>query len=270
MTTDITLGIAGTGVVGTTVARALDRGMPGFRLAGVAASGPDRVTELNATLGTPVEDMSFAELARHCDWVLEALPPALFADLARPVIEAGKTLVVLSCSQLLEHEALIGQARDTGATILVPSGAILGLDALRAAAEGILHSVTVETRKPPAGLAKAPYVVEQGLDLAGLTEPLCILKGSVREVARHFPANVNVAAATALAGMGPDATQMEIWADPEMTRNRHTVRVTSDSSDFTVSIEGRPSPQNPATGLLTAQSVLALLRRESMTLRVGT
>lgn len=270
MAGSIAFGIAGTGAIGATVARALDDGIEGFHLAGVAASRPERLEELNATLSAPAQGMDFGALAERCDWVLESLPPRLFGDLAEPVLAAGKTLVVLSCSQLLGREDLFQLARERGARVKVPSGAMLGLDALKAVAVGALRSVTIETRKPVAGLIRAPYIQRTGLDLEGLAEPMKILSGSVTEVAREFPANVNVAAAVSLAGLGPDETRMEIWADPGLTRNRHIVRVTSDSSDYTVSIENRTSPENPATGRITPQSVIALLRHHGATLQVGT
>jgi aspartate dehydrogenase len=147
---------------------------------------------------------------------------------------------------------------------------MLGLDAIKGVAVGEITSVVIETRKPVAGLIKAPYVAQMGLDLTSLTEPALILEGSVTEVARAFPANVNVAAAVSLAGIGPDKTRMEVWADPSLERNKHSVRVTSDSSDFTMSIQNRPSAENPATGKITAMSVIALLRQRSAVLQVGT
>ena len=108
------------------------------------------------------------------------------------------------------------------------------------------------------------------IDLTKITKPYLIMEGSVTEVAQAFPANVNVAAAVSLAGPGPDKTRMEVWADPALERNLHTVRVTSDSSDFTMSIQNRPSVENPATGKITALSVIALLRQKTAVLQVGT
>ena len=93
--------------------------------------------------------------------------------------------------------------------------------------------------------------------------------GSARQAIKGFPANVNVAVALSLAGIGPDATTVEIWADPTATRNTHTIEVTSDSSDFTMTIAGRPTEANPATGKITALSVLAALRRLTSPLVVG-
>jgi len=265
------VGIAGTGAIGLSVARALDAGeIPGFTLAAISARRAERAAEVNAMLTTPVPVHDFAGLAEHCDVIIECLPPQLFPEIARPVLLAGKTLVVLSASQLLQQGDLVDLSEAHGGKIIVPSGAMLGLDAIKAAAVGRLTSVSMTTRKPVAGLIGAPYLVKNGIDLSEIIEPVCIMSGSVSEIACEFPANVNVAAAISLAGLGPDLTRLEIWADPKVTRNVHSVRVTSDSSDFTMSIEGRPSDDNPATGRITAQSVIALLRQMTATLRIGT
>jgi aspartate dehydrogenase len=125
------------------------------------------------------------------------------------------------------------------------------------------------TRKPVMGLAGAPYIVENNIDIERITEPLKIFEGTAREAAKGFPANLNVAVALSLAGIGPDRTKLEIWADPALTRNVHRVDVESDSARFSMSIENIPS-ENPKTGLITALSVIAYLRKLSASLRVGT
>jgi len=265
------VGIAGTGAIGLKVAKVLEEGgIPDCILGGVAARTPERAIGVAKVFSTPVAFLSFDELAAECDLVIEALPPVLFDDLARPVLENGKTLVVLSASQLLGRHDLIALAGVAGGRILVPSGAMLGLDAVKAASLGVIESITIETRKPVAGLLHAPYLQKAGLDLRELTEATCILAGSVTEIAKEFPANVNVAATLSLAGIGPDRMRMEIWADPTLVRNMHTVRVTSDSSDFTMQIQNRPSAENAATGRITPQSVIALLKDLTSVLRVGT
>jgi aspartate dehydrogenase len=267
----VKVGIAGTGAVGSGVARAIDRGdVPGCTLHAVAARTQKRGREFNSTLQNPVPVVDFTELADRSDLVLEALPPELFEQVARPAVSAGKILVAMSASQLLERPELIRLAEQNGARIIIPSGAILGVDAVKAAAVGTIQSVTIQTRKPPASLTKSPYVTRMGVRLDSLTEPICIMRGTVSEVARVFPANVNVAAALSLAGIGPERTKMEIWADPFAKFNAHTVTVTSDSSNFSMSIQNHPSEANPATGRITCQSVLALLRELNSTLRVGT
>ncbi len=96
-----------------------------------------------------------------------------------------------------------------------------------------------------------------------------MFEGTARQAIAGFPANVNVAVALSLAGIGPDQTRIEIWADPGVTRNTHTVIVKSDSSDLTMTIENIPSQDNPRTGRITALSVLAALRRLTAPLVVG-
>jgi aspartate dehydrogenase len=164
---------------------------------------------------------------------------------------------------------LVRRAQQTGARIVVPTGALLGLDAVRAAAEGPIDSVTLETRKPPGGLDGAPYLAEHGIQVLGITEPLCVFRGNALDAAAGFPANVNVAAALALAGVGPMRTRVEIWADPGVTRNTHTIRVEAAAARLTMTIENVPSEDNPRTGKITTLSVLACLRGLVNTLKVG-
>jgi len=154
--------------------------------------------------------------------------------------------VPLSVGALLAHPDLEERARATGARILVPTGALIGLDAVRAAAEGKIHSVRMVTRKPPQGLAGAPYLIANNISLDGLTAPLKVFEGTARDGARGFPANVNVAAALSLAGIGPDRTRLEIWADPGVTRNMHAIEVDAESARFSMSIENIPSAEKSA------------------------
>jgi aspartate dehydrogenase len=201
--------------------------------------------------------------------VVECAPAAVFRAVAEPAIEAGRIFMPVSVGQLLEQSDLTLRAERRGARIIVPTGALLGLDAVRAAAEGDIRAVTMITRKPPKGLAGAPYLEERGIDLEALVEPLKVFEGSAREGARGFPANVNVAAALSLAGIGPDGTRLEIWADPHVTRNVHRIVVEADAARFEMQIENVPTAENPRTGRITALSAIAALRRLTATLVVG-
>ena len=263
------VGIAGLGAIGGAVSRRLAAGIPGLRLEAVAVRDAAKAKAWLAAHRIEADIVPLAELPRRSDVVVECLPPARFGEIAAPVIEAGKIFVPLSVGTLLAHIDLIERARETGARILVPTGALLGLDAVRAAAEGEIRSVRMVTRKPPKGLEGAPHLVANNISVAGLTAPLRVFSGTAREGAHGFPANVNVAAALSLAGIGADATQLEIWADPAATRNMHTIEVDSDSARFTMTIEGIPMPENPRTGKLTALSVIALLRGLTATMRIG-
>ena len=145
---------------------------------------------------------------------------------------------------------------ETSLEVIVPTGALVGLDAVRAAAEGVIHSVHMVTRKPPNGLAGAPHLVENNISVENLETAKLVFEGTARDAAKGFPANVNVAAALSLAGNGPDQTTIEIWADPALERNTHTIRVDSDATRFEITIEG--STQEPATmAMLRAAAQLA-------------
>jgi len=268
--TTLAVGIAGLGAIGSTVAKALAAGIPGLSLAALAVRDRAKAERWLAVQGIATEIVPLGALAGRCDIVVECLPPARFAEIAEPTIEAGKIFVPLSVGTLLAHPALIDRARATGARILVPTGALIGLDAVRAAAEGVIRSVRMVTRKPPRGLERAPYLVANNISLAGLTAPLKVFEGSARDGAKGFPANVNVAAALSLAGIGPDRTRLEIWADPGVERNLHSIEVDGESARFSMSIENVPSDENPRTGKITGLSVIALLRRLTAPLVVGT
>jgi len=264
------IGIAGLGAVGRTIAAALAAGIPGLAFTAVTARDRGKAAAWLAAHQSAVPVVPLAELPARCDVVVECLPPAEFTEIAEAAIAAGKIFVPLSVGALLAHPDLVERARSTGARILVPTGALIGLDAVRAAAEGRIRSVRMVTRKPPYGLAGAPYLVANNISLDGLTAPLKIFDGSARDGAKGFPANVNVAAALSLAGIGPDRTRLEIWADPGVERNMHTIEVDAESARFTMSIENVPSAENPRTGKITGLSVVALLRRLVAPLVVGT
>jgi len=261
--------VAGLGPIGTKVAEALDRGIDGLVLVAVSAQNPEKHKGWLSTLtGTPAI-LPIEQLSGVADIVIECAPSRLVRSIVAPFVGSGKTAVVLSAGALLDNEDLIELAKQNGGQIVVPTGALIGLDAVTAAAVGKIHSVRMVTRKPVLGLAGAPYIVENNIDIEKITEPLRIFEGTARQAAKGFPANLNVAVALSLAGIGPDRTRLEIWADPTVTRNMHRVDVESDSACFSMSIENIPS-ENPKTGRITALSVIAWLRKQRAALRVGT
>jgi aspartate dehydrogenase len=262
--------IAGFGAIGRVVAEHLDRGIDGLSLAAVSARDIKRAEAAMVGFLQPVPVLPLARLADEAEIVIECAPAAVLRDIAEPALAQGRTLIVLSCGALLDNFDLVDLARRQGGRILVPTGALLGLDAVQAAAVGEISRVQMTTRKPPNGLAGAPYLVENGISVEGLNQPKRVFSGTAREAARGFPANVNVAAALALAGIGPDRTMIDIWADPGVDRNLHKIEVEADSVRFTLEIANVPSIENPRTGRLTPLSVVALLRKLSSPLAIGT
>src|SRR6202030_3316175 len=219
------IAIAGLGAIGRAVARRLAEGMPGLTLACAAARDVAKAKAWldEAKISCPLVEL--ADLPRHADLAIECAPAEILEKICTPMLTAGKRVMVLSAGALLPRPHLIDLARQHGGQIIVPTGALLGLDAVAAAAEGTIHSVRMTTRKPPRGLAGAAYLVKHGISVEGLNEAKRVV---AREAAAGFPENVNVAAALSLAGIGPDRTTIEIWADPAVTRNCHSIEVDSD------------------------------------------
>jgi aspartate dehydrogenase len=263
--------LAGFGAIGGEVAACLDQGrIPGLELAALSARDRSMAETKLRSFRTPVPVVALESLSAHAEIVVECVPAAAFRDAAEPALAAGKILVTVSGGALLGNMDLVDLAERTGGRIIVATGALLGLDAVRAAAEGTIERVTMITRKPPGGLKGAPYLEEHGISLDGLDGPKKVFSGSAREGALGFPANVNVAAALSLAGIGPDRTTLEIWADPSLTRNTHRIVVEAESARFEMAIENVPSEANPRTGRLTPLSVIATLRGLVQPLKVGT
>jgi aspartate dehydrogenase len=264
----VRVAIAGLGAIGLEVARALDAGVPGCVLAAVSANDRVKAAERLAGLAAPPPVVPIEELEGLADLVIECAPASLLEAIVEPFLRAGKNAIVLSAGALLTRPHLVALAKEGGGQIIVPTGALLGLDAVTAAAEGTIHSVRMVTRKPVKGLVGAPYLVENGIDIGDIREPLMVFSGTPRDAAIGFPANLNVAVALSLAGIGPDRTTLEIWADPALTRNTHRIEVDADSASFSMSIENIPS-DNPKTGRITALSVISCLRKLHAPLRVG-
>src|SRR5206468_13094740 len=189
-------------------------------------------------------------------------------EIAPTAPKPGRDLVVLSCGGLPGRQDWVDVAAANHCRILVPSGAIAGLDGVKGASVGAVTSVTMETHKPPRGLAGAPWIVQQKIDLDAITQETLIFEGPATEACRAFPANGNVVAALSLAGIGPEKTRIKIFASPERPLNRHRISVEGEFGRLTIEIENVPS-ENPRTGKLSYLSTIALLKDLTAPLRIG-
>lgn len=265
------LGVVGIGTIGRAICRAVDAGeVPGAALGALHSRDRAKAAAFAASLKRPPPVLDLDGCIARADLLIEAATAAALRELAPRALSAGKSLLVLSAGGLLEHPDWVSLAREKGARIYVPSGAILGLDGVKGACVGRIDAVTMVTRKPPRGLAGAPYVVERGIDLDTLTTETVLFEGTAREACRAFPANVNVSAALSLAGVGPDQTRVRVVAVPGLTRNTHDIEVTGEFGRLTAHVENVPSEGNPRTGKLSALSAIALLKDLASPLRVGT
>lgn len=257
----LTVGVAGLGSVGLIVARALNEGaVHGLRLAAVSSRSARAGDERTSCLHDDVRLVEPGALVDLADVVVECLPPDCFAALADPVVRTkGKVLVVASVGALLAAEKTIDEARRNSVRIIVPSGAVAGLDGLRAATLAGIERVRLVTRKPPAslGLEEAPKA------------PVCVFDGAALEAIPRFPRNINVAATISMAGLGAERTEVQIWADPAVTQNRHELQVWSGAGQMTATTINAPDPTNPRSSVITGHSILAALKRFREPLSIG-
>lgn len=264
------VGIVGLGAIGKVICRALDEGQVAMELVAVAELDREKASAFVRTLKRPPAMVGLDELVERSDLVIEAAGQEALREIAPKALGKGKDLMVLSVGGLLGQEAWFRLAEEKGCHIYVPSGAIAGLDGVKAACQGSVRSVTLVTRKPPQALAEAPFVLERGINLSALQEETVLFEGSAREACAAFPVNVNVAAALSLAGIGPEKTRVKIVAVPGSQRNVHQIEVEGEFGRLTVEVENVPSEANPRTSKLAYLSAIATLQGIVSAMSVGT
>jgi len=273
----IDIGLIGCGTIGTLLARILDRETIGnVRLSMVYDLYLEKAEKLARELRSkPRVIKSFEDMLSdpEVNLILEASSQAALQEIAVKVLESGKDLMPMSVGAFADSKFL-AEVYDTltkrGSRLWIPSGAICGLDGVKAAVVAQVDSVTLTTTKPPAGFTGAPGVEEKKIDLQQIRSPTELFKGPAREACRLFPANVNVAAALSLAGIGPDRTMVKIIADPSVDRNIHEVEVRGEFGVLRTRVENVPSPDNPKTSYLAILSAVATLRKLAGQAQIGT
>ena len=246
-------------------------GIPGVDLVGVAGrSAGSGSVALARAFGVAHVVGREALLALRPDAVVEAASHDAVREHLVALLEARVGVVVLSAGALADdalRTAAERAAGESGAPLIVPSGGIGGLDALKTACLAGVDEVSIQVAKPPAAWKGIPYVEALGVDLQRFQT---LYDGPARAGVAHFPQNVNIAAVLSLAGVGMDRTRLKVLCDPALTLNTHTIEVRGKSGHFTVVLENVPSPENPKTSWLACYSALAALRGLGSRVRYGT
>lgn len=203
-----------------------------------------------------------ADLPQDTDLVVDCAGHGALRTYGPDILGAGFDLVTVSIGALADDElagALRAAGKTGGARLHLASGAVGALDCLQAAQVGTLTEVRYVGRKPPAGWRGS--LAEETVDLEAVTQGAFVhFNGSARDAALRYPKNANVAAAVALAGLGFDATRVELIADADINANIHEIHASGDFGRFTFRIEGDTLPDNPRTSALAAMSVVAAIR----------
>ncbi|MEM3873770.1 MAG: aspartate dehydrogenase [Candidatus Bathyarchaeia archaeon] len=269
------VGLIGCGAIGTVLAQAIDKRQAGDTcLRIVFDRNLERAKNLAQRLKSkPGVAKSFRELleCHGVNLVVEAASQEAVRAYAVDVLKSGKDLMIMSVGALVDSELLSEisrTAKEGGRKVYIPSGAIAGLDGLKASAIGKIESVTLTTRKPVESLVDNPYFMRK---TGGRVEkPTLIYEGSAAEACKLFPANVNVAATLSLAGMGAEKTIVRVVADPTVSQNIHEIEVRGEFGELRVHVENVPSAENPKTSFLAALSAIATLKKLTEPLVIGT
>lgn len=212
-------------------------------------------------------------IALKPDVVVEAASHDAVRDFGVALLEQGIALIVLSGGALCDdalRTRLEAAAMQSGAMLYVPSGGICGLDALKTMCIAGVDEVSIAVTKPPAAWKGIAYVVEKGFRLDGLTEAVTLFDGPARIGVPLFPANVNIAAVLAMAGVGFDQTRLKVVADPALKLNTHFITMRGKTGNVSIKLESVPAPENPKTSWLACYSALAALKFVKSPVRYGT
>jgi aspartate dehydrogenase len=266
-----TISIIGCGFIGSTLAKEANKSLSEeIERIVLFDTDLDKVATLSTTLIGAKVAGSIEEAVEEADLVVEAATGQVARELLKLATNKGKDILAMSIGGILGEEHLLEEARRKGIQVLLSSGAIAGIDALKAAKQAGIDSVTITTRKAPRSLKGAPYLEEKGIDVDAIKEETTIFDGSASEAVKAFPKNINVAALLSLAGIGSEKTKVRIIVSPEYTKNIHEVEIIGPSGRIFTRAENVPAPENPKTSYLAALAAIASLKEYFDTVRIGT
>lgn len=256
--------LIGMGAVGRHVARSLRADAARVRLSVLVRTQYVEATCAWANDAAPAEVEVVDRLERLRDLpelAIECAGHAAVAEYGEACLTSGADFLVTSVGALTNDvllQRLQRASRMHMGKLLLPAGAIAGVDAIAAARLGGLDRVTYTSRKPPE--AWKDTHAEKLVDLDAIDGPVEIYRGNAGEAARLFPQNANVAATVALAGLGFERTECSINADPAAPGNVHIIEAEGGFGKLLIEVQGRPLPENPKTSTLAALSVLRAIR----------
>lgn len=256
------IGIVGCGTIGSFLAGFIDTKLKPFaRISALCDIDESRAERLSKKLFKKPPVLSLAKLIDSSELVVEAASGKASFGIARKTLSKKRDVMIMSIGGLLGKSGSIFElAKKRKAKIVLPSGAVCGLDGLKSAGTGKIRKVTLTTRKPPKGLKGAPYLAANNIDIDRITAERVIFEGTAKEAVKAFPKNINVSALLSIAGIGEKKTVVKIVTSPEYMVNIHEIEVEGDFGRLITRTENVPSPQNPKTSFLAPLSAAATLR----------
>lgn len=252
------LGIIGCGTIGSHVARA-SANIDEIEKIYLYDIEIEKAKKLEREI-EKAECRKFEEFIEEVDVVFESASQDAVYEYAEKVIESKKDLIIMTVGALFDdefREKLVEKAKKNKCRIYLPSGAVAGLDGIKAASIGGLDEVTLVTTKSPEAFGKK------------IEKREILFEGNAREAIKMFPRNINVAACLSLAGIGFERTKIKVVADPVIKFNSHKILAHGKFGRLRAEVENLPNPENPSTSYLASLSAIALLKKILNPLQIG-
>ncbi len=266
------IGILGCGAIGSRIAVSVQKELKDLcRLSGLYDINPQKAQTLEKKVsGQKLIKKSLNDLIHSCDLMVEAVNAPRTDHLIRKALVTKKHVLAMSVGKLLNSDDLFKLAQRNRCCLLIPSGAIAGIDAIKSAGLTQIQNIILTTKKPPSNFADIAYIKEQGIDLSQITKETLIFEGDVDTAVKLFPQNINVAATLALASQAKSKILIRIITAPHLTQNSHEIEMTGDFGQITTKTENMVCPDNPKTSFLAVLSGIQTLKEFCLGTHIGT
>lgn len=273
MTKLLKIGIVGCGAIGSSLAKAIVKDFSDkAQLISLYDIQMEKAYKLAQELNNQkLVALNLDDLMNRIDFVIEATKAESAFEIIKKALSSCRDIMVLSIGGVVEHYKEIAVlAEEKSVRVYIPSGAICGIDAVKAASRGKIYKVTLTTKKHPKAFIGVPYVLKTKVRLDNIKEDTVLFEGDALTAIRAFPQNINVAATLSLAGIGTTQTVVRIVASPNIEKNIHEIEVESDSGRIFTRAENTVHPDNPKTSYLAVLSAIANLKQILEPIKIGT
>ncbi|MCK5214712.1 MAG: DUF108 domain-containing protein [Candidatus Omnitrophica bacterium] len=268
----VKIGILGCGAIGSRIAIACFDEIQDFcRLSRIYDIADEKMNDLLNKVSQPLlKRKSLQDLIKNCDLMVEAVNSTKTRALIKEALLAKKDVLAMSAGKLISAQSLFKIAQKNHCTIIVPSGAIAGIDAIQAASLTRVFSATLTTRKPLSGFSNNDYLRKKRINLSRIKKEQTIFEGSVKDAVKHFPRNINVAATLALSLHNKAPLKVRILTSPHFKNNSHEIEILGDFGKLKCRTYNDVCPDNPKTSFLAILSGIQALKNHCQYLRIGT
>lgn len=260
------IGVIGCGAIGSVLCRFIENELDDSELAAICDVDKEKASKLAGSLNSKPVVTDIDDLIDKSEIIIEAVGTGIVRELLEKCIKNKKHLMVMSVGGVVQNIELLDKLT---ARLFIPSGAICGIDGVKAANIEDIESAVITSTKSPKSLAGAPYILENNIDLSEIKKKTTIFEGNAYDAIKGFPKNVNVSAVLSLAGIGAEKTKVKVVVDPNIKRNMHEIEVVGTFGKLYTKTENVLSPLNPKTSHMAVLSACATLRRLTGFVKIG-